>query len=208
MWIIIRLRDDSVRLPPHNLDVSRVEALASALEACYVGCVLPSAGLAVALNEIAYAEESGMLSPGDGGPRFEVHFSLLVLQPFIGEVLVARLIACDCSGLRLRLGSVSGPAIFVPAHALQHPSEWVAADRLWIWRFDESTLHIDLGAPVRLRVTAVRFPASPKAASSAALVLGEGRGGGHEHYTDSVVDPMVIEGTINEDGLGLLEWWL
>jgi len=108
--------------------------------------------------------------------------------------------------------------ILIPAGCLQPGSHFDKSEQLWVWRYDENDLYMDVGEPIRFRVMNGIFVeeapvrkevlmanriAQLAAASSnpSAMQLVE-----EESKTD-VVPPYKLVGSIAEDGLGLLAWW-
>jgi len=57
---------------------------------------------------------------GDGAAHVRVQFRLAVFRPFAGEVIIAKVKACDPTGILVSVDFFDH--IFIPAHALQHPS--------------------------------------------------------------------------------------
>jgi len=58
----------------------------------------------------------------------------VVFRPYVGEVLVGRLLSCSKEGLRVGLDFFDD--VLVPEHALQDPSEFNEGEKLWVWKFD------------------------------------------------------------------------
>lgn len=119
--------------------------------------------------------------------------------------------------------------VFVPGHALQQPSEFDEAEKLWAWKFEKETLFMELSEPVRLRVTDVKFnpvptPSQLKAQGEAHLeymrVLSsclhdQGGSSCSNSAGDKVLGtaaqpfvPMEVVGVMDADGLGCIAWWL
>lgn len=47
--------------------------------------------------------------------------------------------------------------IYVPEHALQDPSLFDDNEKLWMWKFDDNDMYMDLQEEVRFRVDSVKF---------------------------------------------------
>lgn len=82
-----------------------------------------------------------------------------MFRPFIGEILVGRLKSCNREGLRVSLGFTDD--IIIPEHALQDPSFYDEAEKLWLWKFEGNDMYMDIGEEIRLKVTSLRFNKPP-----------------------------------------------
>lgn len=51
--------------------------------------------------------------------------------------------------------------VFIPEHALQEPSFFDDHEKLWVWKFEDSDMYMDLEEEVRFRVHAVKFNVLP-----------------------------------------------
>ncbi|XP_048136095.1 DNA-directed RNA polymerase III subunit rpc8 isoform X3 [Rhodamnia argentea] len=136
-----------------------------------------------------------------------VECRLLVFRPFVGEIIDAKLKEFDKDGLRLSMGFFDD--IYIPFHLLPHPSRFEPdlenGNRFrWIWEYREAngeneadqasgTVYpIDeIGETIRFRVQSVNYPSIPL-----------------EQPKDSKpFAPMVITGSLDNDGLGPISWW-
>jgi len=93
MFLVSTLEDD-VRVAPSELERPPADAVAAVIQARYVDRVVPDLGLIVALYDLL-SIEGGAIYPSDGAAFFRVRFRLVAFRPFVGEVLVGRLAACD-----------------------------------------------------------------------------------------------------------------
>lgn len=84
----------SAKVPPTSL-----ESLSLALNSKYSNRVIPDVGLCVCLFDVLEASE-GRVKWGDGGLWHKCKFRLAVFRPFVGEVLVGRVMSSDESGIR------------------------------------------------------------------------------------------------------------
>ncbi|KAG1675686.1 hypothetical protein FOA52_002395 [Chlamydomonas sp. UWO 241] len=199
MFILTELEDD-VRVQPSDLSKHPLDAVTDVLESTYIDKVLPGNGLAVTLYDVQ-SIEGGFIYPNDGAAYFKVRFRLVVFRPFVGEVLVGRLKSCTKDGLRVSLGFFDD--ILIPVWALQDPSFFEEAEKLWVWKFDGNDMYMDLGEQVRFRVQALRFSAPPTPQEQAAAQ-------GDDRLIGTAARPFSsfeVVAEINGDGLGLLSWW-
>jgi len=121
-----------------------------------------------------------------------VEFRLVVFRPFVGEILTGTILASDEKGLQLSMGFFD--EVHVPNTRLQKPCSWSADEKLWVWNVTESdVLFFDLQNDVRFRVVRVEFT----------HIMEPPRKDG----TDDVLPAMRIIASVDEEGLGLLQWW-
>lgn len=108
--------------------------------------------------------------------------------------------------------------VIIPDYALQNPSFFHDAERVWYWQYGEERLNMDPGAEVRFRVSAIRFNPMPTAAAAAAAAAAQqaaapAAGGAAAAAAAGVAvapvvhAPMEVVGEMDGDGLGLIEWW-
>lgn len=186
--MVLTLLEDDVRTAPRDLQRPHLEAVTSELRKTYVDKVIRDLGLCITLYDVS-SIEGGFLFPGDGAPRFRVKFRLVIFRPFLGEILVGKVTGCNTSGVQVSVGFFSD--ILIPEHLLQSPSVFDENEQLWIWRFNENDMWMDLEEEIRFRVAQVDFPPLPVEQEKGAPPFA----------------PMQILGDINADGLGLLQWW-
>ena len=94
----------------------------------------------------------------------------------------------------LALATLFFDAIVVPPSQLRPDVVFSLKERLWAWPVDASTtLYIDIGAEVKLRVVGEDFHDSSKHES--------------DEGASVVPPPYKLIGSISEDGLGPLAWW-
>lgn len=96
--------------------------------------------------------------------------------------------------------------VFVPSSAMPSSTLYKEDDAQWIWFFqnedgDKVELYYDVGAAIRVKVTGVRFTPVPPPPE---LQRGDTKVGTKEQP----YQPMVVEASVLEDGLGLAVWWL
>eukprot|EP00850_Spirogloea_muscicola_P015172 SM000114S24135 [mRNA] locus=s114:165715:167771:- [translate_table: standard] len=172
--------EDTVRVAPRDLQLPHLVAVRAELRRAYIDKVIRDVGLVVALYDVQ-SVTGGFIYPGDGAPRFTVSFRLVVFRPFVGEVLLAKLRSADTSGLCPAAGLLAT----VAAAARSNEEE-----ELWVWRFGDNELFMDIDEEVRFRVAQVSFVPTPLEPEPGAPPFA----------------PMRIVGDINADGLGLVSW--
>ncbi|KDO68535.1 hypothetical protein CISIN_1g029495mg [Citrus sinensis] len=170
--------EHTLRLPPHLLRLPLNEAIKLELENVFLD------------KEI----EGGFVYPGEGASTHTVKFRLVVFRPFVGEIIAAKLKESDANGLRLSLGFFED--IYVPSHLLPSPSRsepdpYGRYEVKWIWEFGDTKYVIDGLDEIKFRVLSVNYPSIP-------IEQAEG---------SKPFAPMVINGSIDYDGLGPVSWW-
>ena len=224
MFRLARLRD-TVHIQPSEFarpgdDEARslLCTITDALNEKYPNRVVLAVGLCVALHDILQVGEARLFQ-GSAAQHTSVTFRVFVFRPFVGQVLLGRVASAEPRGVRVSMGFFD--EIFVPAVLLQKHSRWCDIEKTWIWEVEgnaDHTLYIETGSMVRFRVTEVTYP-QPPGPQRAAGWGGSGRGGGGRGGGGGgggLVAPeqaaagavaMRIVATMQEQGLGLVEWW-
>ena len=83
-----------MRVQPSDLGKTTVEAVTAEIERVYVDKVIPDLGLVTTIYDILDIQ-GGFVYPSDGAAHFDTKFRLVVFKPFIGQILVGKLDACD-----------------------------------------------------------------------------------------------------------------
>lgn len=118
------------------------------------------------------------LMPGLGGVHVKCTFRLVVFRPEVGEIMHG---IVQTSDKQQGLSVSLGdffPAVNIPVDGLQPGTEFDEQERCFAWLWDGHPLYMDPGEPIRFRVT--KF----------------------DEKTSDIV------GTIRQDGLGLVSWWV
>lgn len=82
--------EDSVRILPSELGKETLDAVTTVLELSYLDKVVPDCGLVVSIFEISKIE-GGFIYHSEGVVHFNVHFTLVIFRPLLGELLVGTL---------------------------------------------------------------------------------------------------------------------
>ncbi len=90
-------------------------------------------GLCICFYDLLEAGDP-IIYPAEGSCHQAVMFRLVMFQPFIGEILVGRVVTCTEEGVRVTLGFFD--EIFVPASLLQSPSLFDKVRSVWLWNLD------------------------------------------------------------------------
>lgn len=199
MFILAALEDD-IKVLPQDLTKTPQDAVTEVIEQRFLDRVIADLGLVTTVYDIQ-SIEGGFVYPNDGAAYFRVKFRVVVFRPFVGEILVGKLKSCSKSGLKVSLDFFDD--ITIPEHALQEPSYYDEREKLWMWKFDENDMYMDLQEEIRFRITSVKFHPTPTP-----LQLQNAQGEDKLLGTHAKpFAPMEVIGDINGDGLGLLSWW-
>ncbi|GAY55790.1 hypothetical protein CUMW_166840 [Citrus unshiu] len=177
--------EHTLRLPPHLLRLPLNEAIKLELENVFLDKVIANLGLCISIYDIKEIE-GGFVYPGEGASTHTVKFRLVVFRPFVGEIIAAKLKESDAN---VSLGFFED--IYVPSHLLPSPSRsepdpYGRYEVKWIWEFGDTKYVIDGLDEIKFRVLSVNYPSIP-------IEQAEG---------SKPFAPMVINGSIDYDGLG------
>jgi len=222
MFVLLVLRD-TLRVPPAELHPQIKSTLCDHVHVKYANKVLADQGLCICVHGLDSVGPP-IIYGGDGAAHVRVQFRLVVFRPFAGEVLTARVKACDATGLLVSVDFFDH--IFIPAHELQYPSHFDKTEQLWVWQYQGHELFMDLEEEIRIRVIDIKFtkqkggpqlteeelavmaPGASAATLSPAIVeAAKARKAQKKPTIASFEPPMKVIASIKDDGLGLLSWW-
>ena len=109
-----------------------------------------------------------------------VDIRLVIFKPFLGEVLTGKIKDCTADGIEIDLIFAKA---FIPSAFLNESSSYDEIEGIFIWHYDENELFYDKGEIIRFKVNAFIIP-------------------------DDEEQNLEILGRANEDGLGLIQWWM
>jgi DNA-directed RNA polymerase III subunit RPC8 len=224
MFLLTVVKDE-VALHPSQFGTNRhVPAIRTVIEDKYVDKVLPDAGLVVSLYDIVKISDAyifpGDLKDSQGDAACTVVFRLVVFRPKVGELLIGKVHASTPMGLQVSLGFFQD--VTIPANQLRKPCIYDDNKRTWFWEYeDEIGKKLNYpyipGERICLRVTSVQFIDSfdsslsanrrAQAMSSAQKPVTGVSTSTHAHAPHEE-PPMLVVGSVEEDALGLLGWWL
>jgi len=163
-----------------------IYAINQAITLKYVNKVLKNVGLIISMYDIISIGDRHVY-PGDDGAHINVVFRLIVFKPFIGEVITGKLISSNARGVKISLGFFDN--IFIFPDLLQPRSSFDEQDKVWVWPYEDHRLEMNINEDIIFRVHTVK------------CVLEE------QNEQEEGVQPMIIIGTINDQGLGMIDWW-
>lgn len=200
--------EHTLRLPPHLLSRPLNEAIKGELDSLFSDKVIQNLGLCVSVYDIR-SIDGGFISPGDGASTYTVRFRLVMFQPFVGEVISARLKESNKDGLRLSLGffdDIYIPVPLLPSPNHSEPDPEQKDGIRWIWEYEGENYPIDGTDELRLRVHKISYPPVPLDLAKKESDLKESDQ--KESENSKLFAPMVVTGSLDGDGLGPISWWV
>jgi DNA-directed RNA polymerase III subunit RPC8 len=222
---ILTVIEDEVALHPSRFGVNKhVQAIREMIEDKYIDKVIPDAGLVVSLYDIVEVRDAyifpGDLKDSQGDAACTVVFRLVVFRPRIGELVLGRVHSSTPMGLQVNLGFFQD--VTIPANQLREPCVYDERLNTWVWEYRDEKGHAVPypyipGEPICLRVTSVQFTDSvdsslnatrrAQAMNSAQKPMKGSASSAHAHAPHEE-PPMLVVGSVQEDGLGLQAWWI
>jgi len=167
----------------------------------YLDKVITNVGLVISLYDIIKID-GGLIHPGEGAPLFQCEFRLVVFKPVIGEVILGTISRCTAKGIQVSIGFFHD--IFIPEHSLQVPSTYNESESAWYWTFNDQDHWMEAGDTIRFKVQEVTFPAPPTPQELHDAVT---QGLPNPGTLENPFAPMLIQGNVFGDGLGMVSWW-
>ena len=228
MFVLCTLKD-TIRIAPHTLpNPNTIDATAGEYIQCntindilydelsikYNNTVVRNCGLIVSIYAISDTGDYHLPS-NDGGIHITCIFQCITLQPHINELLYGRIESCTQDGIVLTTEWYNN--IFIPYTELQSNTQYDSTENVFIWSYDSQQYYMDIGMMVCMRVTNVLYtelkPIHLKNSTTnnnmtelAELVNNDIllKISENNHVFQQ---PMIILASVNEDGLGCIEWW-
>ncbi|CAK9786386.1 hypothetical protein CC85DRAFT_284923 [Cutaneotrichosporon oleaginosum] len=213
MFNLIAIKD-TVPVAPKAFGLDPALCIQDALNKKFANKLIPDRGLGLSVFDILTAED-GRVTWGNGQMYYKVSFRLMLFAPFVGEVIVGKVLSCTPSYIRITLGFFED--IYVPPSLLPPNSMYDENERRFFWYSGEQDLdatalantlkserfYYDPGEPIRFRVDTIEWhehePGPPVDRSQTT-------------EEDEEKDPKekagyVILANVSEQGLGLTNWW-
>jgi len=238
MFILSVIEDEVALHPSQFGPYKHIPAIRSLIESKYVDRVIPDVGLAIALYDIVSIKDAyifpGDLRDSQGDAACRVVFRLVIFRPKINELVIGRVHSCSQMGIQVSLGFFHD--VSVPANLLRQPAVFDERLRTWVWQYQPDGDHSTPSHyPYRqdelicIRIKSVQFtdsldssldatrraqalskssatqPPKPNTAPGEDQETGEHKHVSHVHTEQP---PMLVVGSVGEDGLGLVSWWI
>jgi DNA-directed RNA polymerase III subunit RPC8 len=232
---ILTVIEDEVALHPSMFGKGKhVSAIRNLIEEKFVDRVIPDVGLAVSLYDILSIKDSyvfpGDLKDSQGDAACRVKFRLVVFRPKVNELLVGHVKSCTPMGIQVSLGFFQD--VSVPAIHMRQPCVFDEKQRSWVWQYcaedGKPPAHYPYrdNEPICIRVKSVQFTdsldstteasrraqalATKKPEKESDMTISQPASSEHKHVSHVPMEqpPMLVVGSVEEDGLGLLSWWI
>lgn len=232
MFILSTLEDEVALHPSRFAAGKHVAEIRSMIEDKYVDRVITDVGLVVSLYDIVSVRDAyifpGDLKDSQGDAACTVQFRVVVFRPKINELLIGRIVNSTPMGLQVSLGFFQD--VSIPANQLRTPSAFDERLGVWTWQYQSNPDQAAVQYPyatdslVCIRVTSIQFLDSSVDGARRALALSKtskpssdpkaglpalaGEDSAHHPTIPQEQPPMLVVGSVDEDGMGLLSWWL
>eukprot|EP01041_Mallomonas_annulata_P003228 gene3228-6382_t len=154
---VIAVIVDTVKTLPEYFNRDTTEVITEQIEEKFSNKVLVDVGLCICLYDFVDVGDP-YIYPAEGAAHQRVKFRLVVFRPFVGEIIVGKLISCNKDGLRVSLEFFED--IYIPLYLLQGSSEYSEQKGVWLWHYDEESegkFVYEIGEEVRFRVRTINF---------------------------------------------------
>ena len=160
----VELVTDTVSIPASELHTHNTRPLLhSYIDAKYPNRVLMDAGLVIGRYD-HFRLQTGPATLTTGGRAvYQCTFAVIVFRPWVGEVLVGKIVSADAEGVTVTTGFFS--CIHVPKRWMLNPSTY--KNGVWVWTpvFDDDAeegggsegFEMYIGAEIRCRVKSIHF---------------------------------------------------
>ncbi|KAJ1869118.1 coq1 putative hexaprenyl diphosphate synthase [Coemansia sp. RSA 990] len=174
MFVLVVLRD-TLKIIPADFRKTREVAIKDAINAKYSNRVLHDVGLCMLVHDLVEIDE-GFVQHSEGWIWIKVQFRMIVFRPFRDEVLVGRVRSAGDEGIDVSMGFFED--IRIPASEMPSGSTYSREEGVWVWRYEENELFMDLNEPIRFRVQEINFldisPPRPKVGDADSVPVAHG----------------------------------
>jgi len=218
MFVLIGVRD-TVPVAPKAFGIPPAITIRDSLNKKYANKLVPEKGLALSVFDVLTAED-GRVTWGNGLMYYKVSFRLMLFAPFIGEVIVGKVLSTSKSYIRVSLEFFKD--VYIIPSLLPPNSAYDSVEEKYFWCSDDEDrilsqaelmntviadrLYIDVGEPIRFRVDSIEWQDVRPMPTPSQFPNGD------EEIAVPEVDPIEKAGfkilaTIAESGLGVVSWW-
>ncbi|UYV60571.1 POLR3H [Cordylochernes scorpioides] len=191
---VLRKIKDIVKVPPWMFNMDIQEALTQVINKMMANKVILNVGLCIRVHDILETGDANIL-PGDSYIHVETIFTMIVFRPYIGELIIGKIKSYSKKGIYITLNFFDD--IFVPAEYLPEPSLYDEEKQMWKWLYKddyngEHEMYMSHDDPIRFVVFNENFKdCSPD----------------EKDLEETQESCYSITGKMNEQGLGLTNWW-
>lgn len=210
---------DTVRIQPEDFGKDLQTTLADALNRKYANKIVKDVGLCITLWDVLEKGDELFFSQ-EGAAFLKVKFRFVVFRPFVGEVLIGKVRSQSRTGIRVSMGFFDD--LYVPTHFVREPSHFDPTSNQWYWvpptedGEPEEKFFVEDGSEIRFKAVSESFhdvppPLPEKLAQKRKQSLADtdSRAQLDEGEADFNVaqSAYYLTCSIDEDGLGMMEWW-
>ncbi|PVU90465.1 hypothetical protein BB559_002862 [Furculomyces boomerangus] len=174
MFILTKI-SDNIRVRPWNFNKDRKDAIADEINKKYAN----KASLIIRLFDVLEMNE-GYIQHSEGSVWSKVVFRLVVFRPFGGEIVEAKILSCNPSGIKATLQFFSD--IWIPKELLREGTEYDSVEGVFVWKYEGQEFFLDIDEQIKCRVVEGTFidsnPPRPKVHQNNISVVGNNVSGG------------------------------
>lgn len=226
---LLAIIEDKLKIKPEEFSDNLMELLIEEIDMKYANKILSNKGFCISFYDFITIDDP-FIYPAEGAAHQLAKFRIVIFRPFIGEIIVGKILSSNKDGIRVTLEFFD--EIFIPASNMMEDTVYLEDLNYWCWNYDDKEYSMEAGQDIRFRVQTITFtkPTSQRQQQEQLLLLqqqamtiGENQQQDaivkrtvlprHEHGNDSIpIQPptaalMEIIATINDFGLGLTTWW-
>ncbi|KAJ9660822.1 DNA-directed RNA polymerase III complex subunit Rpc25 [Neophaeococcomyces mojaviensis] len=196
MFILTKFQD-LVQIPPHEFYKKSRDCIEDKINEKYANKVVQKVGLCICMWDLLKASD-GLIGFGTGNVNVNVEFRMVVFRPFKGEVIAARVKHNTPEGIYLTTEFFDN--IFVPETMLFEGSFFNTDEKVWVWKTGETEIFFDDGIPVYARIEKETWEDAMQNTSKPSKTA-------NGVSSPSQKTPYSIEASMQEHGLGGIDWW-
>eukprot|EP01138_Halocafeteria_seosinensis_P000167 gb/GECG01000173.1/.p1 GENE.gb/GECG01000173.1/~~gb/GECG01000173.1/.p1 ORF type:complete len:290 (+),score=39.70 gb/GECG01000173.1/:1-870(+) len=169
MFSLVEVKD-AISSDPCMLGRDFRDVLIQCIDSKYANRVLPGVGLVICFYDFVRIGDAELFH-GEATPHTQVHFRLLVFQPFEDELIIGTVKMCIPEGIIVSMGLFSD--ILIPVGAMQPSSEYICDEAIveepvWLWKYHDDEedevleYYIEAGKSIRFRLLSTLFQRGSK----------------------------------------------
>eukprot|EP01038_Epipyxis_sp_PR26KG_P016772 gene16772-22951_t len=232
---LLAVIEDKIKTIPEQFDQSPLEVLIEQIEEKYSNRVIIDVGLCISFYDFVEIGDP-YIYPSEGSAHNLVKFRLVIFRPFIGEIIIGKILSCGAEGLKVSIDFFDD--IIIPSSLLPDPSTYHPKDNAWIWKYSDEDYSMIPGEEVRLKVKTIQFTGVTTSAKGIQTIVTSESSNLNNKASQSLIPikmddsslfpspsirrrsasiglspeeeipaPMQVIGAINDSGLGLITWW-
>lgn len=189
---------DVVRVVPSKFNAPQKKALIDEINYRFANKVIYNVGLCIFLHDITKIGDS-FIYPNDGASYTQVEFRMIVFRPFVGEILVGKIVSSSEEGLKISMGFFDD--ITVPVDNFSPKTSFNKEEQVWVWQYGGSQLYLDIHEKIVFKVSDENFTDVPPKDSVSMDNMSTPTG------DNTRAAPYAIKASLFGYGLGAWNWW-